>query len=819
MATQAAIEVEINSDEKRLTFRLTPYQAGATWSKSDVKSPMIKITGPNNYSRKITVPVYSADDVPAGHSVGEIKPTDAKLTADGVTHGEKYYITFYCVNGSNVPDTFDKTSVIITTPTGAPVLGEGEWSSPNLTVNMSIPDLKVTSMIVDVYSLNDDDTTDKELEFVLSGDQIDDLRLKGFHVFNLETHLDNWTLPDTGDKIKLIATATDGNDYSDETSADYELIVRPAAPTQFTVADYKDLITEDGVVSDIETFKYLIADVTVTVGQVFDRIEILGPNTYEKYTNIIKSVSYDKSITDGKYSNIKFSVDLGSVSKYAARIVTNSVASIDKVTDNYVIDKYTDRKPILSAEKLESDNDAGHEASKYDLFELTLAAGLSSYDRRYINNLQVKAGDDAAFANIADNMLPTSYVAGKNGKWDVDANGSATFRVYTNKLAYGKSAEFQIAIGELKGFYTELQHKIGGESSAVQNLNAAVIKTDAIKIDHPLTVPDPVSNVTMTPVNGGLWVRWEIAPSNTNNLPTSYVVNIYGKEHYTHGNNNDILYTQETTVPVAIFAGLSNNQTYYASVIAKNDANGGDYSKPTRSSNNATPLANMLEQLLTVVETSYDDPNCIFTVKMDTPPVEIAFIDVQEVFLDGNYGAITKHTVNTTAGGTFTISVDTADSSDGEHTYGTKYFGIYAESKDVKDSTGSIVTPSSKSTPILVSVVTGAPPKILGNMTFLQSLNAAGENSTKVTVDVLTGNASTTVNLVAIPSQSSEASTTSSFIHTMKPGQVITGGTAVRHSANIPYHFAKSSSGKEVVSVIATNPLGTHILNHFTPTV
>jgi len=810
--TSAAITVETNSDEKSFTFTLTPYQAdSSTWSAtSDVNAPYIMVLGPNNYKKKLTVPLYNSDNVPNGSNIGEINTQD-KLSVSGLDYGVDYQFTFYCYNGSTVSATFATINTHLVLPTAAPILGTGTWLTPNLKVFMGIPDQRVIAMIVEAYNVKDG-ATDKRKEFSLSAAEISAIRSNGYHTFDLAV-AGTWTLPATGDKIKIVATATDGNDYSAPAIETYDLIVKPTAPTGLTVVDYTESATVGGNSVTLQTLKLLKATVTVAQGQLFDKIEILAPDAYGKYTNVIKSVSYDAK-KGTSYGDILLSVELGSVSKYAARIIKGDVASDDTQTSDYVIDKYIDPKPLLSAKRLESGHDAAHPASTHDLFELTHAAGITSYKKRYIDELQVKAGADSDFANINDTKLPTAYVAGKNGKWDVAADGSAKFRVYTTKLEHGESAEFQIAEDDLKGYFTELQQTIGGQTANAQNMNDAVIKTDAIKIEYPLIAPNDPSNVAMTALNAGVMVRWLRVDTagtggNTNNKATSFIVNLYGNQHYTLSETP--LRTLEVKDEYALFNGLRNGQEYWASVHAKNDK---DYSGVVRSTSGATPLASILGQLLTVDKTSFTDPSCNFTVSMQTSAVEIATISVQEIGVNGeNIGSAVTEAVSSKTAGTYTISMDPNAS-----TFGKKYFAIYATSSAVSAANGQPAVTASNTPFIFVSVETGKAPTI-GSMTFAKHVSASGAKSTDVTVTINHHYSELTLaKIVAIPAAPTETNEThfsGPVISDMVKGLAVSNSaTEYTYKCTVPYHIAKVDTDKEMASVLVANSLGNAQINN-----
>lgn len=801
MATPAEISVTVDSEAKSMTFNLTPYQADATsWSKTtDVHSPYLTVTGPGVDPINIRLSTYTSEDVPTGASPGQIIPK-LELIDQNFVYDATYKVGFYCSNKTLKPDTFANINVVIDKPTESPVLGEGIWTSPNLKVYISIPDTRISEMVATISS------GDETKKFHLAADAVLAVRTNGYHEFNLSTDLaQNWTLPTSNDNIGFALKSSSDHDHAQEVSDEYDLIAKPTKPLDFNVVDYTQSATVDNVsVSNLQTFNLLKATVTVTAGQVFDKIEILAPDAYGKYTNVIKSVAYD-AVNGTSYDDILLNVELGSVSKYAARIVKGVVASANKVTSGYVIDKYIDPKPLLFAERLTSGYDAAHSASQYDLFELILAANVTSYDRRYINQLQVKAGDDTAFADITVGMLPTAYVPGKNGGiWDVPADGSLKFRVYTDKLGHGQSAEFQIATDELKGYYTEHQQSVVHVLSPdAQPMNAAAIKTDAIKIAYPLMAPNAPSNVSLTALNSGVYVRWEVdnTPNNgnSNNQPTSFIVKIYGSKDYNH--NDKPVSEQEVTIPFAEFSGLKNSQKYWASVRAKNDH---DYSASiARSAAGAIPLANALKQILTLEKTSFTDPNCNFTVTMAQSDIEIASITVLEVFLNGFDGTKSVVSVNTTQD-TYTIQVDAQDS-----TYGTKYFGIYAT---------AVGNDAATSPPILVSIETGKAPTIAGSMTFNQNASD-GKKSTTVEVDIDNHYSELTLaKLVAIPAapDANENHYAGSVIFDMKKGLAVgSSATNFTYKVTIPYYIAIVDGNKEMASVLAANALGNAQLNSF----
>lgn len=801
MATQAAISVQSNSDDKSFTFSLTAYEAsGGTWAVADVKSPYIKVTG-GGFSQKLSVPLYNADTVPTSGNIGAINTQD-KLTMGGLTSGVEYQVAFYCVNGSTTAATYAKTNMELILPTGAPILGTGSWATSNLKVNMTISDSRVTQMMVEAYNMKSG--TDNSKTFTLSATQVNNVRSNGYHIFDLAA-VTGWTLPATGDKIKIVATATDGNDYSDEAIREYDLVVKPTAPTAITVSDYRQAAASNDTDGSLNTLKLLTASVTVAANQVFEKLEILASDAYGKYTNVIKSVSYDATKVGGVYANLLLSVELGSVTKYAARVVTKAgVASDELVTGSYVIDLYIDPKPVLSAKRLTSGHDAAHPASTHDLFEISLQSGVSSYERRFISDIQVKAGSITSYTNIAANMRPTSWTVGTNGTWDVAADGSAKFLVYTAILTNGQQAEFRIAANALDGYYTEFQQVIGGAATGVQNMNAAAIETKAIKIEYPLIAPNDPSNVLMTAQNAGVMVRWDrltgANSGNDNNKATSFIVNIYGKQHFTL--NETPLYSVEVEDEYAMFSGLTNDHTYWASVSAKNAK---DFSSVIRSAAGATPLASILTQLLTIDSSKFADPSCNFVVSMQTSAVVITSITVQEIDVNGiNIGTATVQSVAKKAADTYTIVNDAQGS-----TYGTKYFYIFATSTAVAASAGVPVV--SSNTPFLfTSIETGKKPTI-GTMTFTKKLLGTVK-TTEVSVDINNQfSALTLAKIVAIPAApgADEDHYDGSVIFDLIKGASVSSSlTNFTYKVTLPYHVALVNSDKEMATVLAANALG-----------
>jgi hypothetical protein len=824
----ASIEAVAISDTKQLEFTFVAYESSGGWVTGDVDRPQIILTA-SSFKKVINIPLYDKDDVPSGSSAGMINTTKITTPIDyDLQYGVDYTFTLYCVNGS-FGNTKAHGKIVIPLPCPTPVLGTGTWASPKLKVNMTVG-LAVTIMEATVHNIKSG--TDEDITFAFTNTMVNDIRNNSYYEFDLDGEdVTGWTTPVKGDEIRIDLIASNGSDHSDQVSKSYDLYVKPDAPTEIIVTDFT--VDSDDSLLVYKTQKKLTAKVTVGSTQVFDRIEILAHNNMGKFETVIQTVYYDLA-NAGVYDNIKLDVELGSVAKYAARVVAKvdrvDVKSDSKETTDFTIDKYNKPDPVLSVERLTSGYDAAHSADDYDLFEITLAAGVSSYDKRHINKIQVKAGDAAAFADLdtdpasATYMLPTAHTHGDNGGlWDVDNNGSAVFRVYTSKLGQGKSAQFQIATDQLKGFYTAYQQFVAGGSDApatAQNMNAKVIQTGAIMIEYPLIAPNDPSNVVMTGLNAGVMVRWKRdsaagAGGNDNNKATSFIVKIYGKEHFSV--DEKALQEYETTdenAEYAIFDKLTNGHTYWSTVTAKNTNTAKtviNYSHAIRSAAGGTPLDHILGPLLTIESKSFTDPSCNFVVNMSTPSVKIATITIQEVHADG-----------TDVGSSVSVDVDsdiavnnttlTINADDTTSAFGTKYFHIFATSATVLAANGTPVTASN--TPLLfVSIETGKKPTI-GTMTFVPATSASGKKTTKVTAQI--DNHRSTITgafVIAIP----DAPALGEDFYTDSGDMVIelTKGSAVSNSetifnytATLQYHIAKDDNNHDMAVVLAVNGLG-----------
>jgi hypothetical protein len=297
---------------------------------------------------------------------------------------------------------------------------------------------------------------------------------------------------------------------------------------------------------------------------------------------------------------------------------------------------------------------------------------------------------------------------------------------------------------------------------------------------------------------------------NDNNKATSFIVNLYGKQHYNL--TETPLQTLEVEDEYAVFNGLNNDQAYWASVQAKNAK---DYSGVTRATTSATPLATILGQLLTVDKTSFTDPSCNFTVSMQTSAVQIATINVQEISANGaDIGSAVAKTVNKKAAGVYNIEVD-ADAN----TYGTKYFAIYATSSAVDAANGQPAVTESNTPFIFVSVETGKAPT-LDSMTFAKHISASGAKSTDVSVNINNHySALTLAKVVAIPAAPTETNETpysGAVIFDMVKGLAVGSSTTeFTYKATLPYHIALVDGAKEMASVLAANGLGNAQRNNF----
>jgi hypothetical protein len=818
MATQASITAVANAETGKLEFTIVPYQEGATWDSSDVKSPEIVISTSNPYKEveKLLLPVYT--DAADG-TVGKI--VSNKISSGVLAANVTYYFTFYCKNGSLSPLTIGEGSKELPPPTGPPVLGEGTWSSPNLTVKMTL-DERIESLLATFTNKKADNTTQTLKIHVAGTTALDTIRTNGSYAFNLGAAT-GWTKPAKGEDVTLKFIVSNGVDNSDPVVKEYSLYEKPDAPLDIKVNDVQNTTTIGVTDTVVDTQNLLNAVVTVEATQVFTYIEIVTTDEKDEFTTIVKTVLYDAKVTDGIYKDISISVELGSVAKYAARVVApvDGVAEVrsDLKETGFVIDRFNDPKPVLKAERLSSGHDIGHPAAQYDLFEITLEAGPSSYDKRYISNLQINIidqSDAAGWGYVASANRPDNYEAPDNGAWDVDSNGSAKFRVYNDILAQGAVAQFQIIIGGVRGFYTYTQHLLAGAGDApsdVQYLNVAVIVSNIISIEYPLVAPQAPLNLSMTAFDAGVMVRWENNPApnnvgNSNNKADGFLVNLYTKKGFEVGKTIPAAEfdTGDSGSEFAILNGLVNDQAYWANVQAYNKSADGtvvNYSSDVRSLTSATPLDSLLGQLLTLKSKSFTDPSCTFVVDMAASNVEIASITVQEIDANGvDIDNKVVTTINSKQATTKTIIFDPSG-----NLYDTKYFAIYATASS--SGTGP-------NTPfIFTSIVTGSKPTI-GNMEFTKNTSHTGKKTTLVKVPINNHYSDLTLaDLIAIPEQQEEPYTGKLVFQLTKPIDASPINSSVSltnfyYSVTLDYHIANDGSGTsgEMAVVLAANGIG-----------
>jgi hypothetical protein len=798
MSTQASFQIAYLPEQKSASITLTPYElaVGSPAASTDVKDPFLRLSAPGIVARNIHLRVFTAADeaAVATNETGLIDTREA-IVIDNLVPDVDYQLSFYCLNGSVKPESFKKGLLYLPKPTGAPVLGSANWTLDTtiLRVNMTVPDLRVTGIIATILKVVESGVDTNENSIVLSSAQVTAIRTNGYHDFAV-SGAGGFYAAATGDTIRLRLTATDGNDYSDDANAEYELVAKPLPPQSISVVDSNS------------TFKLLTATIRVNPSQVFDKMEILTQDKNDKWTIVVRTVLYDAAITtsdmasvSGKTYTATLSVELGSVAKYAVRIVNANGAKSDQVvTSGYVLDKYILANPTLTATFLSYGYTTTYPAANYQHVELKIAAGVSSFENR---SATIVYRNGAADSNAA--FTTTFTIA--SGSRNLDAEGNARITVFIAKLTSAQFATFQIAIDGLVGNYTGVQQLLLGSSAAPsgsQGLNDAVITSNPIGFPLPaLSAPVAVGAIVATAFDAGVMVRWTpgtSGDSGLNNAASGYAVQMYTYKGFPITERGVYkLVTDE----YAIFSGLENDQDYWFSVQSVNDADNGPI---VRSTVVATPRASLLPDGLLTVSTSVKsrlDNSVVltFNVKLASPPVDMASISIQQLDAlganDGEASVITLSGNDQKFASSQTEEVTITGNADA-------YFAIFAT------SVSGSVTPY-----VFTTLFTALEPDIQASSGWVVSESGpVGNKTTSITVEIDNNRSELTLaQVIAIPS--ADYAGEPNIIHDLKKGAAVSGSTTnFKYSVIVPYAVAVvGATATRVLAVIAANAAGKDI--------
>ena len=806
-----------------LEVRITQaYESSGGWVATDVLSPFVEVSEEfGSYDAIKNVDVYTVAGYPNGLpdpslNYGEIIK-DQVITFTGLTNNKQYNVTFQSKMGS-ADDNTSKTKHNMTPENkpSAPILGAGVYddASKNLVIELTVNDALASKMNLTVIKQDSADTNTAVNSFTtqLDATDLNSVRSTGKHTLDLS----NATVTlDENDVITVKGRNYNATQMSSLSNKTYTLAEVPESPSTLTVVDVSHSYilgtNHSGPFARNGDLLATFTSPTATVGEI-DSFELTKVNTLTgKYDAVVASVAFDVTKGTSTDYEIAFNVDLGSVAKYGVRSVKGTTKG-DVTLSDYVAEEFVNSTFGFVAEKLNTGFDTAHPSASHDSFKLSFDNGVSSFANRDISAV-LYTNDAGDGSDTSGNMLlRTAHTNGTNGTWDVAADGKATMYGFTPKLKHGDKVKFTIEDGEYGGLYSEAAIElVSGTSSTRQVLNGSgeslpAMESNEITVDFPEQSPKDPSGVVMIANNGSIMVRWERDDAaglggNTNNKAQYFDVRLYNYDGFTNTESPLVKLSTEADEEFIFFNGLDNNVEYFCTVQAVNSAG---KSSIIRSDSGATPLANILSQLLTVSITNTDS-SLNFVIDMAQSSVDISNIFIQPITaLGANSGNLTA------------ISVGDKKAVSKTHTLtgtvGLNEFYVYATSTAQSASSSQQVVVASN-TPFLHAQHTIAvAPTINGSTKSVAPKGGDGTNTdpyTRFSVNINNRGSELTlakvVAIPALPTADDEDFYTGDVVHTLLKGAAISGSTTnYKWSVNIPYRLFTDASQV----VMAANAFG-----------